>query len=141
MRFLVTGAAGFIGASLSSLLLERGNSVLGLDNMNAYYEVSLKEARLNRINNQKNFRFQQLDVSDRSGISKLFETETFDVVVHLAAQAGVRYSIEAPHLYVDSNIVGFGNILEGCRHSNIAHLIYASSSSVYGSNTELPFKE
>jgi len=141
MRVLVTGAAGFIGASLSSLLLERGNSVLGLDNMNAYYEVSLKEARLSRISNQKHFRFQQLDISDRSGLSKLFETETFDVVVHLAAQAGVRHSIEAPHLYVDSNIVGFGNILEGCRHSNITHLVYASSSSVYGANTELPFRE
>ncbi|MBO67118.1 MAG: hypothetical protein CL398_02295 [Acidiferrobacteraceae bacterium] len=141
MRVLVTGAAGFIGASLSHLLLERGNSVLGLDNMNSYYEVSLKKARLSRIANQKHFQFQQLDVSNRPEISKLFEREAFDVVVHLAAQAGVRYSIEAPHQYIDSNIVGFGNILEGCRHNHVAHLIYASSSSVYGANTDLPFKE
>jgi UDP-glucuronate 4-epimerase len=141
MRILVTGAAGFIGSTLSHKFLARGNSVCGLDNLNAYYDVSLKEARLARLTAQPRFEFRKLDVGDRDGVSDLFKKEKFDAVVHLAAQAGVRYSIENPHAYIDSNLVGFCNILEGCRHSNIKHLVYASSSSVYGSNTKLPFSE
>jgi UDP-glucuronate 4-epimerase len=141
MRILVTGAAGFIGSTLSLKLLERGEEIHGLDNLNSYYEVTLKEARLARCTRHPNFHFHKLDVSDRAGIAALFKQQTFDAVVHLAAQAGVRYSLENPHAYIDSNLVGFCNILEGCRHSKVKHLVYASSSSVYGANTKLPFSE
>jgi UDP-glucuronate 4-epimerase len=142
MKVLVTGAAGFIGSHVSLYLLERGDEVVGLDNINDYYDVNLKYARLNRIEehkNSSNFSFIKLDVADREGMEKLFEEQKFDKVVHLAAQAGVRYSIENPHAYIDSNIVGFTNILEGCRHNKVAHLVYASSSSVYGANESMPF--
>lgn len=141
MRVLVTGAAGFIGSTLSLKLLGRGDSVHGIDNLNNYYEVSLKEARLARCQTQKGFTFDKLDVADRDGMAALFKRHAFDVVVHLAAQAGVRYSIENPHAYIDANLVGFCNILEGCRHSKVKHLVFASSSSVYGANTKLPFSE
>jgi UDP-glucuronate 4-epimerase len=141
MNFLVTGAAGFIGSTVSLKLLGRGDSVHGIDNMNNYYDVTLKEARLARCQAHKGFSFDKLDVADRGGMAELFTRHRFDVVIHLAAQAGVRYSIENPHAYIDSNIVGFCNILEGCRHSNVKHLVYASSSSVYGANTKLPFSE
>lgn len=141
MRILVTGAAGFIGSALSLKLLARGDFVYGIDNLNNYYDVSLKEARLGRLRSQANFRFQKVDVADRGGIARLFQNESFDVVAHLAAQAGVRYSLENPHAYIDSNLVGFCNILEGCRHSKVGHLVYASSSSVYGANRKLPFSE
>lgn len=142
MKVLVTGAAGFIGFHLSLQLLERGDTVIGIDNMNDYYSVALKEARLKEITssvNSHNFTFIKLDLADREGMTKLFEEEKFDKVVNLAAQAGVRYSIENPHAYIDSNIVGFTNILEGCRHNNVKHLVYASSSSVYGANERMPF--
>jgi UDP-glucuronate 4-epimerase len=141
VKILVTGAAGFIGSTLSLKLLARGDDVHGIDNLNNYYEVSLKEARLARCQAQKKFTFDKLDVGDRDGMAALFKRHKFDVVVHLAAQAGVRYSIENPHAYIDSNLVGFTNILEGCRHSKVGHLVYASSSSVYGANTRLPFSE
>ena len=141
MKALVTGAAGFIGASLSGALLKRGYNVIGIDNLNDYYDVSLKEARLKLLQCKPNFQFQKLDISDRAEMEELFSSGSFDTVVHLAAQAGVRYSIENPKAYVESNLVGFGNILEGCRQSKISHLIYASSSSVYGANTALPFVE
>lgn len=139
MKVLVTGAAGFIGIHVSQYLCKRGDEVVGIDNLNDYYEVSLKETRLSFLEPLSNFSFIKLDIADRDGIAKLFETEAFDSVVHLAAQAGVRYSIENPHAYVDSNLVGFVNILEGCRHSKVKHLVYASSSSVYGMNTKQPF--
>jgi UDP-glucuronate 4-epimerase len=142
MKVLVTGAAGFIGSHVSLYLLGRGDEVVGLDNINDYYDVNLKYARLNRIEEHEhssNFSFIKLDVADREGMEKLFEEQKFDKVVHLAAQAGVRYSIENPHAYIDSNIVGFTNILEGCRHNEVAHLVYASSSSVYGANESMPF--
>jgi len=138
-KVLVTGAAGFIGSHLSHRLLAGGDEVIGLDNMNDYYDVSLKEARLNRLTEKTGFRFVKMDVADRSAMEHLFAEEQFDQVVHLAAQAGVRYSIENPHAYIDSNIVGFTNILEGCRHNDIQHLVYASSSSVYGANESMPF--
>ena len=141
MKVLVTGAAGFIGASLSGALLRRGYNVIGIDNLNDYYDVSLKEARLKLLQCKPNFQFQKLDISDPAEMEELFSIGSFDTVVHLAAQAGVRYSIENPKTYVESNLVGFGNILEGCRQSKISHLIYASSSSVYGANTALPFVE
>ena len=141
MKALVTGAAGFIGASLSGALLKRGYNVIGIDNLNDYYDVSLKEARLKLLQCKPNFQFQKLDISDRAEMEELFSIGSFDMVAHLAAQAGVRYSIENPKTYVESNLVGFGNILEGCRQSKISHLIYASSSSVYGANTALPFVE
>ncbi len=141
MKFLVTGAAGFIGMSTAQRLLARGDEVLGLDNLNAYYDVSLKQDRLKRLTAHPSFRFVQLDVADRAGISALFSSEAFDCVIHLAAQAGVRYSLQNPNAYVDSNLVGFTQILEGCRHSRVAHLVYASSSSVYGGNRRLPFSE
>ena len=141
MKALVTGAAGFIGASLSGALLKRGYNVIGIDNLNDYYDVSLKEARLKLLQCKPNFQFQKLDISDRAEMEELFSIGSFDTVAHLAAQAGVRYSIENPKTYVESNLVGFGNILEGCRQSKISHLIYASSSSVYGANTALPFVE
>lgn len=141
MKILVTGAAGFIGSTTALQLLERGDTVVGLDNLNDYYDVSLKHARLDRLKAHGKFAFVQMDVADREGVAALFERERFDRVVHLAAQAGVRYSIENPMAYVDSNLVGFATMLEGCRHNNVEHLVYASSSSVYGSNTKLPFSE
>ncbi|TCD48570.1 NAD-dependent epimerase [Chlorobium sp. N1] len=139
MHVLVTGAAGFIGSGVSRRLLERGDRVIGVDNMNDYYEVSLKEARLGKLTPHENFEFVKADISDRSAMEELFEKGKFDRVVNLAAQAGVRYSIENPHSYIESNIVGFINILEGCRHHNVEHLVYASSSSVYGANETMPF--
>ena len=141
MKVLVTGAAGFIGMHASERLLARGDEVVGLDNLNDYYDPQLKRDRLARIQPHPKFRFVKMDVADRPGIEKLFADEKFDRVIHLAAQAGVRYSIENPHAYIDSNIVGFMNILEGCRHNKVQHLAYASSSSVYGGNTKMPFSE
>ena len=139
MKILVTGAAGFIGAALSIRLLERGDEVIGLDNLNDYYEVSLKEARLARLYGHPRFRFLRVDVSDRAAMEQVFATEQPERVMHLAAQAGVRYSLTHPHAYVDANLVGFMTILEGCRHNGVEHLVYASSSSVYGANTRMPF--
>ncbi|MEJ2061611.1 MAG: NAD-dependent epimerase, partial [Gammaproteobacteria bacterium] len=139
LRVLVTGAAGFIGSGLSLRLLERGDEVFGLDNLNDYYDVALKEARLARHRDHERFTFLKMDLSDREAMQRLFEDQSFDVVVNLAAQAGVRYSLINPHAYVDTNLVGFVNILEGCRHSKVKHLVYASSSSVYGANTKMPF--
>jgi len=139
MKVMVTGAAGFIGFHVSKGLLERGDEVLGVDNLNDYYDVSLKEARLAQIQEHQLFSFHKIDLSDRDGIAKLFDECPVDYVINLAAQAGVRYSIQNPHAYVDSNLVGFVNILEGCRHYGVEHLVYASSSSVYGSNKTLPF--
>ena len=141
MKILVTGAAGFIGMSTALRLLGRGDEVVGLDNLNDYYEVSLKEDRLRRLTSLPGFRFAKLDVADRPGIERLFAEERFERVIHLATQAGVRYSLKNPHAYVDSNVVGFVNILEGCRHNQVQHLVYASSSSVYGGNTRMPFSE
>ena len=138
-KILVTGAAGFIGFTLSKRLLERGDEVVGLDNLNDYYDVNLKLSRLKQITMQENFKPVRLDLADRDGMARLFKEENFDVVVNLAAQAGVRYSLINPHAYVDTNLVGFVNILEGCRHNNIKHLVFASSSSVYGANTHMPF--
>ena len=147
MAVLVTGAAGFIGSHVSHVLLDRGEEVVGLDDLNDYYDPTLKEARLARLAPKRGFSFVKMDVADRAGMESLFETHRFDRVVHLAAQAGVRYSITNPHAYVHSNIVGFQNILEGCRlvhekhkqHGGCRHLVYASSSSVYGGNAKLPF--
>ena len=139
MKILVTGAAGFIGFHLTQRLLARGDEVIGLDNLNDYYDVALKQARLAQLEAQPGFRFVGLDLADRPGIAALFEAERFERVVNLAAQAGVRYSLKNPHAYVDSNLVGFVNILEGCRHNGVEHLVYASSSSVYGANTAMPF--
>jgi len=141
MKVLVTGAAGFIGMHVSQVLLARGDEVVGVDNLNDYYDPTLKEARLARLTPHDCFSFRKLDVADRDGMAQLFAEEAFDRVVHLAAQAGVRYSLENPHAYVDANLVGFMNILEGCRHHRVAHLVYASSSSVYGGNTKMPFSE
>ena len=141
MHVMITGAAGFIGASLALRLLDRGDKVTGIDNLNDYYDVSLKKARLARLTPSKQFSFLKADISDQKEMRKLFAENHFDTVVNLAAQAGVRYSIENPAAYIDANLVGFGHILEGCRHSGVGHLVYASSSSVYGSNTELPFSE
>ena len=138
MKILVTGAAGFIGSAVAIKLLERGDTVVGLDNLNDYYSVELKEARLERTQAHESFSFYKLDVKNIEGIEQIFKNEQFDKVVHLAAQAGVRYSIENPRIYIETNIVGFTNILEGCRHNDIQHLVYASSSSVYGSNTNMP---
>ena len=136
---LVTGAAGFIGFHLAERLLREGHTVVGLDNLNDYYDPALKEARLARLQTADGFTFARLDLADRQGMEELFATHAFASVVHLAAQAGVRYSIENPYSYVDSNLVGFLNILEGCRQTGVKHLVYASSSSVYGANTALPF--
>ncbi|MDA8944046.1 NAD-dependent epimerase [Porticoccaceae bacterium] len=141
MKVLVTGAAGFIGFHVAKYLCQRGDEVVGIDNLNDYYEVSLKEARLSQLEPLENFRFIKLDIADCGGMNKLFLAENFENVVHLAAQAGVRYSIENPHAYADSNLVGFLNILEGCRHAKVKHLVYASSSSVYGANETIPFSE
>jgi UDP-glucuronate 4-epimerase len=139
MKILVTGAAGFIGFHTAKRLLERGDTVVGLDNFNDYYDVRLKEARAEILAGYDAFGMQRIDLADRAGIEKLFADEGFDKVVHLAAQAGVRYSIENPLAYIDSNIVGTANILEGCRHNEVRHLVYASSSSVYGANSAMPF--
>ena len=141
MKILVTGAAGFIGMHVCQRLLERGEEVIGIDNLNSYYDVSLKEARLKELVKYSNFHFLRLDISDRDAMNSVFEKEHPELVVHLAAQAGVRYSLTNPHAYVDSNLVGFVNILEGCRLVKIKHLVYASSSSVYGGNTKIPFSE
>lgn len=155
MKVLVTGAAGFIGSFLAERLAKRGDEVVGLDNLNAYYPVSLKLDRLNRLGIKEvgeesvfitstvydNFRFIKMDLADREGMATLFEQERFDAVCNLAAQAGVRYSIDNPEAYVQSNIVGFLHVLEGCRHTHVKHLVYASSSSVYGLNKQIPFKE
>ena len=138
-KILVTGAAGFIGFALSKRLLQQGDEVVGLDNLNDYYDVNLKLSRLKQITMQENFKPVRLDLADRDSMARLFKEENFDVVVNLAAQAGVRYSLINPHAYVDTNLVGFVNILEGCRHNNIKHLVFASSSSVYGANTHMPF--
>ena len=141
MTILLTGAAGFIGYHVAQRLLERGDTVVGLDNLNDYYDVTLKEARLARLTGHPGFRFAKLNLEDREGMAALFAAERPQRVIHLAAQAGVRYSLENPLAYIDSNIVGFTNILEGCRHNGVEHLAYASSSSVYGGNTRLPFSE
>ncbi len=141
MKILLTGAAGFIGMTTALRLLARGDEVVGLDNLNDYYDVSLKQNRLNRLLPHPGFRFVKLDVADRAGMADLFVAEKFDRVIHLAAQAGVRYSLQNPHAYIESNVVGFTNILEGCRHAGVQHLVYASSSSVYGGNTKMPFSE
>lgn len=139
MKILVTGAAGFIGFHLAKRLLEEKHLVIGLDNLDPYYEVQLKKDRLSQLESFNNFKFVQLDLVDRESITNLFSEYRFDQVVNLAAQAGVRYSLENPHAYIDSNIIGFMNVLEGCRHNGVFHLVYASSSSVYGLNTRMPF--
>jgi len=139
MKVLVTGAAGFIGSALSIRLLDRGDEVIGIDNHNDYYDPNLKEARLVRHINHENYTHIRMDIEDGNAVKGLFKKYQFDGVVNLAAQAGVRYSIENPLAYINTNIVGFAHILEGCRHSKIGHLVYASSSSVYGSNTKMPF--
>ncbi|MBY5923350.1 NAD-dependent epimerase [Ferrimonas balearica] len=141
MKILVTGAAGFIGFYVSQRLLEQGHQVVGLDNLNDYYDVSLKEARLDQLTSSEHFEFVRLDLSDREGMAALFQRHQFDRVVHLAAQAGVRYSLDNPMAYVDSNLTGMVTILEGCRQTKVPHLIYASSSSVYGMNKKVPFAE
>ena len=139
MKILVTGTAGFIGSSLAHALLDRGDEVIGIDNLNDYYEVSLKEARLDRLTSRPGFTDVRLSLEDHSGLQAVFETHRPQRVVNLAAQAGVRYSIEHPRAYIDANLVGFCNILEACRHFDVEHLVYASSSSVYGANTRMPF--
>ena len=139
MKILVTGTAGFIGSSLTLRLLERGDDVIGIDNLNDYYDVNLKRARLQRFQNHPRYTHLHANLQDRSAITHAFEQHQPQRVAHLAAQAGVRYSLQNPHAYVDSNLVGFMNILEGCRHHGVEHLVYASSSSVYGSNTQMPF--
>ena len=139
MKVLVTGAAGFIGSTLSMRLLDRGDQVIGIDNHNDYYDPALKEARLNRFIDNPSYTHVRMDLADRAGMAALFEEHKPQGVVNLAAQAGVRYSLENPLSYIDSNLVGFGHILEGCRHNEVEHLVYASSSSVYGANTQMPF--
>ena len=139
MKVLVTGSAGFIGSALTLRLLERGDAVVGIDNHNDYYDPSLKEARLARHIDHPNYEHFKINIEDGESMGRLFKDNQFDGVVHLAAQAGVRYSIENPSAYINTNLVGFGHILEGCRHSNVGHLVYASSSSVYGANTKIPF--
>jgi len=136
---LITGAAGFIGCRLAQRLLAEGCRVVGLDNLNPYYDVNLKRDRLALLSGEASFRFVRLSLEDRQAMEELFAAERFDCVVHLAAQAGVRYSLENPHAYIDSNVVGFLNVLEGCRHTGVKHLVFASSSSVYGANTVMPF--
>lgn len=138
-KILITGSAGFIGSALSLRLLAEGKEVIGIDNHNDYYDPSLKEARLARHDNHQNYTHIRMDIEDRTEMRKLFKEQQFEGVVNLAAQAGVRYSLENPMAYIDTNLVGFGNILEGCRHNKVKHLVYASSSSVYGSNTKMPF--
>jgi UDP-glucuronate 4-epimerase len=139
MKFLVTGVAGFIGFHTALRLLDRGDTVVGIDNINGYYDPALKHARLAQIGNREGFSFQHLDLADGNAIAALFKVQRFDKVIHLGAQAGVRYGSENPRAYVDSNLVGTHNILEGCRHENVRHLVFASSSSVYGGNTKMPF--
>jgi UDP-glucuronate 4-epimerase len=139
MKILVTGAAGFIGLHVTRRLLERGDEVVGIDNLNDYYDPRLKRARLDCLKPFANFRFIKLDIADSEAMARLFAEEKFNRVVHLAAQAGVRYSLSNPQVYIQSNLVGFGNLLEGCRNSHVEHLVYASSSSVYGANTRMPF--
>jgi UDP-glucuronate 4-epimerase len=141
VKVLITGAAGFIGMHAGLQLLGRGDRVVGVDNLNDYYDVALKEARLVRLTPKSGFSFHRIDVADRSAMEQLFAEEQPDKVIHLAAQAGVRYSLTNPHAYIDANLQGFMNILEGCRHNAVKHLVYASSSSVYGGNTKLPFSE
>jgi UDP-glucuronate 4-epimerase len=141
MKVLVTGAAGFIGMHVCERLLARGDEVIGVDNLNDYYDVSLKEARLARLTPNARFRHVNLDIADRSGMAELFAGEKPQGVINLAAQAGVRYSLKNPHVYADTNLIGFVNVLEGCRHQGVKHLVYASSSSVYGGNTKMPFSE
>ena len=141
MTILLTGAAGFIGLHVAKILLARGESVIGIDNLNDYYDPSLKQARLAQLCGHTAFRFEQIDIVDRSAVAALFERYRFYAVVHLAAQAGVRYSLTNPHAYVETNVAGFLNVLEGCRHHATGHLVYASSSSVYGGNTVMPFSE
>ena len=139
MKVVVTGAAGFIGYHVCKALCERGDEVIGLDNLNDYYDVSLKQARLQLLEPHANFRFVKMDIADRVAMDELFGQEGIDRIVHLAAQAGVRYSLENPNAYIDSNLVGFGNLLEACRNQDLEHLVYASSSSVYGANETMPF--
>ena len=141
MHILITGGAGFIGSSLAHRLLDRGDTVHAIDNLNDYYEVSLKQARLAQLTSREGFSFDEMELADKDAIEKLFANNQFDAVMNLAAQAGVRYSLENPSAYINANLVGFGHILEGCRHSKVKHLVYASSSSVYGANTKLPFSE
>src|SRR5438132_4771116 len=141
MHILITGAAGFIGCALALRLAERGERITGLDNLNNYYDVRLKEARLARLSGKPGFDFVRGDITDNAAMSALFARQKFDAAIHLAAQAGVRYSLENPKAYIDSNLVGFGHILEGCRHGGVHHLVFASSSSVYGANKRLPFSE
>ena len=141
MKILLTGVAGFIGMTTALRLLARGDEVVGLDNLNDYYDVNLKHARLQRLAVHARFRFVKIDVVDRQAMVALFDEEQFDRVIHLAAQAGVRYSLQNPNAYIDCNIVGFMNVLEGCRHTRVQHLVYASSSSVYGGNRKMPFSE
>lgn len=141
MKILVTGAAGFIGSHTSLRLLDRGDEVCGIDDLNDYYEVSLKEARLARLIEKPGFKFVKMDIADKAAVEAVFSRGKFDRVINLAAQAGVRYSLENPLAYINTNLVGFTNIIEGCRHSNVEHLVYASSSSVYGGNTKMPFSE
>ena len=138
-RVLVTGAAGFIGYHVARSLLERGDRVVGLDNLNDYYDVELKKSRLRLLEEYDDFRFAKIDLEDNEAMAALFADGGIDTVIHLAAQAGVRYSIENPRAYIDANVVGFLNIIEGCRHHDIKHLVYASTSSVYGANTDMPF--
>lgn len=140
-RILVTGAAGFIGANLSHRLLERGDRVVGLDNFNSYYDPSLKRARAARLASREGFELVEADLADRAAMERLFAAGRFDAIVNLAAQAGVRYSLENPHAYIEANVSGFLNVLEGARHHGTGHLVYASTSSIYGTNTELPFHE
>ncbi len=139
MKVLVTGAAGFIGMHVSEILLKRGDQVVGIDNLNDYYDPNLKLARLERLKPYPNFKFVRGDISDRVTMEDLFAAEKFNKVINLAAQPGVRYSLKNPYVYIQTNLVGFGNLLEGCRHNNVEHFVYASSSSVYGANTHMPF--
>ena len=139
MKFLVTGAAGFIGFHTSQHLLERGDTVVGIDNLNDYYDPELKKSRLERLISNKKFSFHKVDITDKHSIGNIFKLESPQNIIHLAAQAGVRYSIENPYAYIDSNVTGFMNILEACRHNSVRHLVFASSSSVYGANTNMPF--
>lgn len=141
MKVLVTGAAGFIGCALALRLIERGDEVTGVDNLNDYYDVSLKYARLARLQRHRRFRFLKIDIADRESMANLFARERFNAVMHLAAQAGVRHSLDKPYAYADSNLTGFSHVLEGCRSTQVAHLVFASSSSVYGANTRQPFSE
>ena len=139
MKILVTGAAGFIGSHVAHILLDRSDEVVGLDNLNDYYDPSLKMARLSSLTSKAGFNFHKVNIADEEALGKIFKTEKIDRVINLAAQAGVRYSLKNPHAYIESNVKGFMNILEACRHHDIEHLVFASSSSVYGSNTKTPF--